>query len=109
MKKLSIFVNNEAVYEYDREISLDERQVAFLDKMDADMERGIKIRGELIANPDNHQRARFVAMNLIKALQQENEAAISVSCAYLASRLPGLVEVYANDHEGTVKIELVEE
>lgn len=109
MKALSIYVNDEAVYEYDRETALNESQLGFLDKMDSDMERGIKIQGELITSPDSQQRARFVAMNLIKALHQENEAAISVSCAYLTTRLPGLVEVHANDHEGTVKIELVNE
>lgn len=109
MKSLTIFVNDNAVYEYDRETALDGRQQAFLEKMDSDMGRGFKIQGELITSPDSQQRARFVAMNLIKALQQENEAAISVSCAYLSTRLPGLAEVRANDHEGTVKIELLEE
>ncbi|WP_126454387.1 hypothetical protein [Sulfuriflexus mobilis] len=109
MKRLTIFINDLAVYEYDRDTALDEWQQAFLEKMDSDMGRGFTIQGELIAHPDSQQRARFVVMNLIKALQQENEAAISVSCAYLSTRLPGLVEVHANDHEGTVKIELLEE
>ena len=109
MKNLTIFVNDQVVYEYDRETALEERQLTFLEKMDSDMERGIKIHGELMTNPDSKQRARFVAMNLINALQQENEAAISVSCAYLASRLPELFEVHVNDHERRVNIELIEE
>jgi hypothetical protein len=108
MKALSIYVNEQLVYEYDRDTSLDDNQLTFLDRMDADMDRGIKIRGELITDPDDKQRATFVAMNLIRALQQENDAAISVSCAYLATRLPDLAEVQADDHETTVKIELVE-
>lgn len=109
MKTLTIFVNDESIYEYDKKISLDEQQLKFLDKMDSDMERGIKIQGELIVDPDNKQKATFVAMNLIRALQQDNEAAISVSCAYLATRIPATIEIHANSNEGTVNIEFVEE
>lgn len=109
MNKLIIFINNEPVYEYDRQISIDQTRLEFLDNMDRDMQRGFKIRGELIANPDSLQRATFVAMNLIKALQQDNEAIIFASCAYLANRLPGLVEVHANDGDGAVNIEFIEE
>ena len=107
MNKLSIFVNQEVVFEYDRDDILDEQKMSFLDKMDADMDRGIKIQGEMITGANTQQRARFVAMNLIKALQQENNAAIAVSCAYLSNRDPSLLEVHANDHDNTVAIEFV--
>ncbi|MGD8999437.1 MAG: hypothetical protein PVF75_03410 [Granulosicoccaceae bacterium] len=109
MKKVTIFVNNQAVYEYDKEVPIDDQKLAFLDKMDSDMARGIKIQGELIPHPDKHQRATFVTMNFIRALQQENEVLIAAYSAYLANRLPGLVEVHANDHGSRIKIELVEE
>lgn len=77
--------------------------------MNRDMQRSFKIKGELVANPDSPQRATFVAMNLIKALQQDNKAIIFSSCAYLSNQLPSLREVHANDGEGTVNIDLVEE
>lgn len=109
MKKLTIFINDQPAHECDREIYLDDEQLKFLDQMDADMDRGVKIQGELFANPDEKQRAKFIAMNLIKALQQENDAARFSSCAYLVSRLPGLVEVRASDLENSIHIELVEE
>ena len=109
MNKLAVFVNNELVFECNREITFEENQLAFLDRMDSDMENGIKIQGELLVKPDSQQRATFVVMNLIKALQQGNEAVLSASCAYLASRHPGLVEVHANDDLESVKVELVEE
>jgi hypothetical protein len=109
MDKLAVFINNEIVFEYDRDQTIEDQQLAFLDRMDADMERGIKIMGELLVNPDSQQRATFVAMNLIKALQQSNEAMISASCAYLVNRHPALIEVHANDHDNGVKIELFEE
>ena len=109
MKKFIVLINDQAVYECDRDIALEEKQLEFLDKMDSDMDRGIKIQGQLFASPDSMQRAQFVAMNLIKALQQDNDAAKSVSCAYLVNRLPGLVEVRANDQGDTINIEFVEE
>lgn len=109
MNKLAVFVNNEIVFEFDREISFEDQQLAFLDRMDSDMEKGIKIKGELQVNPDQAQRETFVAMNLIRALQQDNEAVIMASCAYLVNRHPALTEVHANDQGNAVKIEFVEE
>jgi hypothetical protein len=109
MKILTVYTNDEIAYEYDKEASIDEQKLAFLDKMDGDMDRGIKIQGELIPDPDKKQRATFVAMNLLKALKQGNNAVISASCAYLVNRLPALTEVHAKDQGNTVVIELVEE
>lgn len=113
MNKLAVFVNNEIVFEFDRNLTFDDQQLTFFDKMDSDMESGIKMHGELLVNPDSQQRATFVAMNLIKALQQGNEAVRSASCAYLINRHPTLIEVHVNDHANantnTVKIEFIEE
>ena len=82
MNKLTFFINKEVLYGHDRDITF-EQQLEFLDKMDKDMERGIKIQGEFTIHPDLQQRTTFVVMNLIKALQQDNDAVITVSCAYL--------------------------
>lgn len=109
MNNLTVFVNDQPVFEYDRNSELDESRLNFLDKMDADMSHGVKIQGESIAGPSDRQRALFVAMNLIKGLQQENQAVIQASCAYLVNRMPVLVEVHANDQDGKVTIDFVEE
>ena len=109
MKKLSVLINNESAFEFDRELSFEKEQLVFFDKMDGDMDNGIKVHGELLANPNSQQRASFVVMNLIKALQQENDAVKMASCAYLINRFPRLIEVHANDHNKTIKIELIEE
>lgn len=109
MKKLSVLINDEIVFEYDKERSFEEPQLAYLDRMDIDMDKGIKIYGELVSSPDHQQRGTFIAMNLIKALQQDNEASISASSAYLVNRFPDLTEVHARDEDNKVKIELVEE
>lgn len=109
MKTITILVNNDVVYEFDKDVTFEEQQLEFLNKMDSDMDRGFKIQGELINNPDSKQRATFVAMNLVKALQQDNQAIITASCAYLVTRQPALVEVHARDQGGAIVIEFVEE
>ena len=109
MNTLSIFVNDQLTYECDRSRVLDENQLGFLERMDRDMDRGLKIHGELIAEPDKKQKATFVTMNLLNALKQEDHARIAVACAYLGRRLPHVVEVHARDAVDRIDIEFIEE
>jgi hypothetical protein len=109
MNKLNLYINDQLTFKYDRSTQLDDKQQAFLDNMDKGMDSGFRIHGEMIAKPDVKQKATFVTMNLLKALQQEDEARILVSCAYLVSRLPHVVEVHARDQEDHIMIEFVEE
>ena len=109
MSDLTLFVNNEAVFECDRDSSLTDDKLSFLDKMDSDMSRGVTIQGELISEPDNQQRARFVVMNLIKGIHQDNQAVIQSSSAYLVNRIPRLIEVHVTEEGSKIHIELVEE
>jgi hypothetical protein len=106
---LNFIINDQLAFEYDRSTVLDDKQLAFIEQMDRDMDRGIRMYGELITEPDSKQKASFVAMNLLKGLQQEDNARIGVSCAYLSSRLPYVVEVHARDLDGRVNIEFIEE
>ena len=108
-KYLTVYINDQPAFEYDRETSLEDAQLEFLDKMDAGMDRGIKMSGELFEKPDTEQRIKFVAMNLINALQQDDAAKIAVACAYLTNRRSRLIEVRANDQDGLVVIDLVDE
>ena len=80
MDKLAVIVNNEIVFEFNKDLTFEDQQLTFLDTMDSDMDSGIKIHGELLLKPDARQRATFVVMNLIKTLQQGNEAVVSASC-----------------------------
>ena len=109
MNLLTVFVNCEPVFEYDKNTPLEDSKLTYLDDMDRGMDRGIRMQGEMIDSPDNTQRARFVVLNMIKALQQDKQAIVQASCAYLANRIPGLTEVHANDAEGRIDIELVEQ
>ena len=109
MSFLNIIINDQLAFEYDRTTVLDDKQLAFIKQMDRDMDHGIRMYGELIAQPDSKQKASFVVMNLLKGLQQGDNIRIEVSCAYLSSRLPHVVEVHAKDLDGRVNIEFIEE
>ena len=109
MNFLSFSINDQVIFEYDRATEHDDKQLAFLDKMDSDMDRGIKIAGELITKPDNKQKATFVVMNLLSAMKQDDDIKIAVYCAYLCRRLPHVVEVHARDSDNGIDVEFVEE
>ena len=109
MSHLNIFINDQLAFEYDLSTTLNTNQLAFIDKMDGDMDRGFRIYGELISAPDAKQKATFVALNLLRALQQDDDGKIAVACAYIGSRLPHVIEVRANDQSDRVNIEFGEE
>ena len=109
MSNLSIFINDQLISEYDRSTELDDNQRGFLDKMDADMDRGVRISGKLISSPDSKQRVSFVTMNLLNALQQDDDARIALYCAYLTSRLPHTLEVHVSGQGDGIAIEFIEE
>lgn len=56
---LTFYINDESVFEYDRDTAHDEKQLAFLNNMDGGMDKGIKMRGELITQPSTEQRLTF--------------------------------------------------
>ena len=107
MNKILLLVNGLVAFDFDKEISLEESELGFLDKMDSDMDKGAKINGQLIAEPDIQQRATFVTMNLIRALQQNNQVVVKASCAFITNRLPDLAEVYVSDHDTGIIVEFM--
>lgn len=104
MSKILLLVNDKVALDFDKDMPLDEEQLNFLDKMDSDMQKGIKINGQLFSNPEKQQRAEFTVLNLIRALQQENQAVVAASCAYISNRLADIDEVHVNDAESGVKV-----
>ena len=105
--KLRVSLNHVDVVEYDRNRRLPGHQRQFLDKMDADMAQGFELAGEFIPEPDAMQRAKFVAMQLIMAVQNQEEGLIAASCAYLANRFPHMQRVKAVEQGEQVLLELV--
>jgi hypothetical protein len=104
---MAVFLNGIAQLEYDRTRLLPAHQAAYLDKMDARMDTGILVDGEMVRNPDQNQRTRFAVANLLSALKMEDESMAAAMCSYLAIRLPELKQVKIDENEGEVTIELV--
>lgn len=106
---MKIYINGEVIFEHDSSKELEPEKISFIDKMDLDMNNGIRVNGKLIKNPDEKQRGTFVGMSLIKGLLQDNGAVIASSWAYLSHRYPRLSEIRANDADNSISIELINE
>lgn len=99
-----VLFNGEALFEYDRTKPLAENQRQYLDRMDQQMDAGITLGSESIENPDQQQRAQFVAFTLVRAIQEDNEAVIAAMNSYLAVRYSDLKQVKADTDEESEKV-----
>lgn len=106
-QQLAVTLNGDHVLLYDRSQALPEHQQEYIYKMERDMDRGIRLDGTLVVNPDPLQRAQFVAGHLVLALKQNRDAHAAAACSYLAVRIPSLKQVRADDTPAGTKIELV--
>ena len=104
---LVVLVNGESRLEYDRGKRLSERQRVYLDRMDRQMDSGIRMGDDWIEQPQPMQRASFVAAQLVDALQRDDEGLIAACCTYLADRLPDLKQIKARIEGGGFSVELV--
>ena len=104
---MAVFLNGIAQLEYDRSRPLPDHQAVYLEKMDARMAAGIRVGDDTIEHPDENQRARFVAANLLHAIKSDNESMAAALCSYLATRLPELKQVRFDENGGDVAIELI--
>ncbi len=103
--KLVIIYNDEPKLEYDRNKALLDHQALYLEKMDEKMKDGITIGEDQINNPDENQRAQFVAANLAHAIQTDHEAMMASLCSYLAVRLENLQQVIITEKDGGMEID----
>lgn len=103
----AVVINNVPELEYDRDKSLSDQQQQFLEKMDRELAGQIVIGGQVIEQPDLHQRAQFVAINLLNALKNGNDALAAAMCSFLALRVPGLKKLDIKDQDGQAVIDLV--
>lgn len=99
-----VLLNGEALFEYDRAIEIVEHQQQYLNRMDRQMDEGIRLGSETIVNPDLQQRAQFVALTLLDAIEQNNEPVIAAMNSYLATRYPDLKQVKADTDKNTNKV-----
>lgn len=99
-----VLLNGEALFEYDRSIQLPQKQQEYLDRMDQQMDAGIQLGNETIVNPDQQQRAQFVAFTLLNAVKEDNEAVIAAMNSYLAVRYPDLKQIKADVDQSSDKV-----
>ena len=104
---LAVLLNGIAQLEYDRDKPLPPHQAAYLDKMDTRMDAGILADDTTIEHPDIHQRAQFIAANLVDAMKSNNEEMTAAMCTWLANRLPDLKQVKIVEDGDRVSIDLV--
>lgn len=103
----AVIINKVPEIEYDRSKSLSPKQQQFLDLMDHELARQIVIGDDVIDQPDIHQRAQFVAINLVNALKNSDDGLAAAMCSYLALRVPDLKKLEVSDEGGKVLIDLV--
>lgn len=104
---MAVLLNGVAQLEYDRNMALTDYQMAYLDKMDEQMDEGIDIDGKLIKQPELNQKIQFVSANLMEAMQSGNEGLTSALCTYIATRMPDLKQIKITDDNESVCIDLV--
>jgi len=103
----AVLINNIPQLEFDRNKSLSPKQLQFLDAMDRELSTQIVMGEEVIPDPDIHQRAQFVAINLVNAIKSGDEGLSAAMCSYLALRVPDLKKVSVDDNGGQIVIDLV--
>lgn len=104
---LAIVLDSESQLEYRRSTPLGDQQLAYLDGMDRRMDAGIELSRVRIEKPDALQRAQFVALQLLRAVESGNEPVAAATLAYLANRIPDLKQVRATTRDGLLTFDLV--
>jgi hypothetical protein len=104
---MAVLLNGVAQLEYDRTRALPPHQAAYLDKMDAKMDKGIELDHTFIEQPDLDTKARFIAANLLSAIKNDDEAMAASLCTWLANRLPELKQVKYVESGDEIMIDMV--
>lgn len=104
---LTLVINDKTVLQYDSSSRLAGHQRRFLQQMDADMDRGIMVGGEMVVEPDMEQRTDYVAMTLVRAALSHNDNLKQAACAYLGHRNPALRKIVAREQGEDIHMELV--
>ncbi len=102
-----VSLNSSKVLEYFRDRELTNKQIHDLEKAEKKLTSGIYFAGKFISSPSPQEKAVFMANQLAMALDEDNEAALAISCAYLATRYPDLKQLKLTNHEGQLSIELI--
>ena len=106
----TVLLNNQLIHEFNVQTRLPGHVRSFLDRMDADMEQGIKVDGEQVTSPDEDLKLKYVVHNLLLGLKENNKGLIQSTSTYLGSRYHGLasINVIENDGETVLTVQYTE-
>ena len=105
---LYVIVNDEPLLEFDRSKPVPGHQRQYLDHMDTQMDQGIQLGKDFIAQPNPLQRSQFVANSLINHLLKDEYSVAIAMCTYLGKRMPDLKQIKCKGEQGKeLSIELV--
>jgi len=102
-----VSLNSNKVLEYYRNRELTDKQIQDLDKTEKKLNAGIHLAGKFVPSPSVEEKAVFMANQLALALDEDNEAVLAISCAYLATRYPDLKQLKLTTAEEQLSIELI--
>lgn len=103
---LTIYRNGAQVYAFDKREGLARMQFAYVQRMDAEMDRGIALDGERILSPDLAQRTRFVLGQLLEAVSVNDSRGIAMLCRWLVQHVPSLTAIRIEDAGEDFQVEL---
>lgn len=103
---LVIYRNGTECYRFDKREGLARMQFAYVQRLDADMDRGIELNGERVISPDLAQRTRFVIGQLLESVNVNDSRSIGLLCRWLALRTPSLDAVRIEDAGDEYRVEL---
>ena len=103
---LVVLVDGQVLIEFDHAKTVPDNQLAYLDQMDRRMDDGIELQGEFIADPNEEQRAKFVAQNMAMLLGEGQDQAAVAMCTYLGVRRPALKQVKISSTGAGISVDL---
>jgi len=106
---LHVLLNDKAVLEFDRNKTIPEEHLQYLDNMDSRMDEGVQLGEEFVKSLNPLQKAQFVANSMLNGLINEDFNQAIAMCTYLGDRIPNLKQVICKgqDDESGIQIEFI--
>jgi hypothetical protein len=106
--RLVIYLNGAETYAFDKREGLARMQFAYVQRMDADMDRGIVLDGRRILSPAQAERNQFVIGRLLDAVAINDSRDIAMLCRYLAQHAPELDAIRVDEAGDEYRVELIQ-
>ena len=105
-RTLEILQDGVALLRYECGATLPALQRRQLDALDARLDQGFDLDGEVLGTPAHEQRARFVIGLLLQALWREEMVTARGLCTWLSQREPALRAIHVATRGDELEVEL---